>query len=69
MVQDVVNKLFSSCEKIMCDPGELMYFKKNLDLICDKKLNVTFEFPSCGKHHSTLATVSTVAAVTATVAE
>ena len=48
MDPDIVQKLLTSCENIMCDPVELGYFKMNLELICARKLNVTFDFPQCG---------------------
>ena len=48
MNREMLKKLLSTCEKIMCDPIELGYFKMNLELICKQKMNVTFEFPQCG---------------------
>ncbi|KAK2143045.1 hypothetical protein LSH36_883g00002, partial [Paralvinella palmiformis] len=43
-----INQLMSTCEKIKCDPVEIGCFKRDLELICERKMNSTFEFPQCG---------------------
>ncbi|KAK2141924.1 hypothetical protein LSH36_1016g00009 [Paralvinella palmiformis] len=43
-----------TCEKIRCDPVELGCFKMDLEMICERKMNSTFEFPQCDCHNCLL---------------
>jgi len=50
----------STCEAIMCDPVELGYFKRHLELICEEKGKEEFQFPQCCKYCDSMNSFGTV---------